>query len=137
MPTIAVLASAALALAIQAQAAPPLPSGGMRVPGIVETPGSVRLPITVEVRSGGSSNSTYRRDLDDAHREIDRRRDNGELTRREARALRREATMIANLADRYGRDGLSDSELRELEMHAQTLRTQTVVRAAQASPQIP
>ena len=137
MSSIAVLASVALSLAVQAQVAPGHPPGSVHVPGIVETPGSVRLPITVEVRSDGSGNSTYRRDLDDALDEIDRRRENGELTRREARQLRREAAMIDNLAERYGRDGLSDSELRDLEMHAQTLRSQAVVRAARPSPRQP
>jgi hypothetical protein len=97
------------------------------MPGIVETPGSTRLPITVEVR-GSSGDSTYAGDLREARREIDRRRDRGELTRREARELRREVSMLYTLAHRYGRDGLSQSERRELDMQAQTVRSQAAVR---------
>ena len=129
--TAVVLASAALSLAVQATLAPGQPSGGARVPGIVETPGSVRLPGTVEVRPG-TSDPFVERELREARREIDRRRDNGELSRREARELRRESRRIDSLAQRYGRDGLSDSERRELEMHAQALRSHTAVRGDRA-----
>ena len=126
MPSI-VLASAVLSLAIQAQGAPHLPPGAIRTPGIVEAPGGTRWPVAVVVR-GRTGDSTFGRDLREARREIDRRRENGELTRREARQLRREVAMISTLAQRYGRDGLSDSERRELDMHAQTVRTRSAIR---------
>jgi len=135
MQSTAVLASVALLLGAQAQVAPLQPPANARMPGIVEKPGSTRTPGFLEVRgnTGGARDSTYQRDLRKVHRDIDRRRDNGELTKREARQLRREAAMIARLADRYGRDGLSASESRELDMHAQTLRSQAAIRGTHSS----
>lgn len=53
---------------------------------------------------------------------IDRARDGGLLSRREARQLHREARLIGRAARRYGRDGLSLSERRELETRTQVLR---------------
>ncbi|UIJ46467.1 hypothetical protein LZK98_05835 [Sphingomonas cannabina] len=49
-------------------------------------------------------------------------RDSGALTKRESRHLRREADQIDTLAGRYGADGLSDSESRELDMRVRALR---------------
>lgn len=69
------------------------------------------------------------RELRDTRRRIDRARESGALTRREARALKREARRIEAAAVRYGRDGLSDSERRELEVRTRVLREQ----AARAS----
>lgn len=61
--------------------------------------------------------------LGEARARIKAGRSRGELTKREARALRRDAAMIETLADRYGADGLSDSERRELDMRTGVLRT--------------
>ncbi len=55
---------------------------------------------------------------------IDEGRKQGDLSKREARALRREARQIGTLADRYGQDGLSDSEIRELETRTRVLQNQ-------------
>ena len=113
MQSTAILASLALLFGVQTQVAPHQPSGNARVPGIVERPGSPRMPGNIEVRGnpGNSSDSTYRRDLREVSKDIDRRRKNGELTRREARELRRAAARIGNLADRHhargGQDGRS------------------------------
>jgi len=49
-------------------------------------------------------------------------RRSGELTKREARGLKREAGMIGTLSDRYAVDGLSDSERRELETRVEVER---------------
>ncbi|HEX8240327.1 MAG TPA: hypothetical protein VF574_11365 [Allosphingosinicella sp.] len=62
------------------------------------------------------------RELRDIEGRIDRARDRGDLTRREARGLEREARAIDRLAERYGRDGLSPSERAELENRARYLR---------------
>ena len=70
------------------------------------------------------------RDLRDIEGRIDRARDNGFLSRREARQLRREARVIASLAGRYAQDGLSGSERRELENRTFYLRG----RVAAAGP---
>ena len=62
------------------------------------------------------------RELRDIDRRIERARDSGRLSGREARSLRREARAIGRLARRYGRDGLSPSERAELEARAAYLR---------------
>ena len=52
---------------------------------------------------------------------VRRARDNGLISRREARQLRREARAIERMAARYGADGLSPAERSELELRAQAL----------------
>jgi len=66
--------------------------------------------------------------LGEARERIKAGRARGELTKQEARALRRDAAMIETLADRYGADGLSESERRELDMRAEVLRTLTAAQ---------
>jgi hypothetical protein len=56
------------------------------------------------------------KELRDIDRSIDRARDGGRISGREARRLDREARAIGRLARRYGRDGLSPSERAELEV---------------------
>lgn len=120
-----VLASVALAFAGQSYPAPP-PSAGP-LPGIVEPSGGTRFPGPVTMHFEGDDGA-FRHDLREARREVDRRRRNGEISRHEARQMRREIALIDRVAERYGRDGLSDSERRELAMHAQVLRSQAAVR---------
>lgn len=67
-------------------------------------------------------------DLREARKRISNGRDTGQLSKREARALRREAGQISALAERYARDGLSDSERRELDMRTQVLRDLTAAQ---------
>jgi len=55
-------------------------------------------------------------------RRIERARERGTISRREARQLKREARQIGHLAHRYGRDGLSEAERAELATRAQVLR---------------
>jgi len=62
------------------------------------------------------------RELDDLRGDIRRARDNGWLSRREARRLDREARRISSAAARYGRDGLSGSERDELRARSEALR---------------
>ena len=62
------------------------------------------------------------RDVRDIRDRVDRARDNGTLSRREARRLDRQARQIGQLARRYGRDGLSPWEKNELEARARYLR---------------
>jgi hypothetical protein len=54
---------------------------------------------------------------------IDDAREAGRISRGEARAYRREARAIRALARRYGRDGLSRSEVTELRFRAQVLNS--------------
>ena len=62
------------------------------------------------------------RDVDDIRDRIDDGRDSGALTRREARHLDRQARGLSWRARLYGRDGLSESEARELQARANYLR---------------
>ncbi|WP_423605537.1 hypothetical protein [Sphingomonas sp. MS122] len=65
------------------------------------------------------------RELGQADRSIRDGRESGQLSRREARALRRESRQIAVLEERYMRGGLSDSERAELETRIHALRSVT------------
>lgn len=76
-------------------------------------------PIAVDGRMPGPGPG---REVGDIRARIDRGRDGGALTRREARKYDREARQIGVLAKRYGQDGLSAAEARELDMRARVLR---------------
>jgi len=76
--------------------------------------------------------STVGHDLRETRKRISNGRDSGQLSKREARALRREAGQISALADRYAHGGVSDSERRELEMRAQVLRDLTAAQRLRA-----
>lgn len=90
-------------------------------------PPSDRMPGISDMGTA-AQRSTVDHDLRETRARIRDGRDAGQLSKREARALRREAGQISTLADRYGRDGLSDSERRELEMRAQVLRDLTAAQ---------
>lgn len=62
------------------------------------------------------------RELRQIRHGIDRAREAGLISSREARQLRREARMIGRLGHRYSHGGLSDSERRELQTRTQLLR---------------
>jgi hypothetical protein len=55
-------------------------------------------------------------------------RESGQLTRREARALRRETARIGSLQNRYGRGGLSVSESSFLAAQVEGLRGKVVAK---------
>lgn len=105
----------------QAQFMPRTPPPGDRMPGISDT-GTM------------SSEPSMGRDLRRARDFIDQGREDGGLSKKEARALRREARQIDTLAERYGRDGLSGSEQRELDMRVQVLRAQTIAQRSSGKP---
>lgn len=65
---------------------------------------------------------TVGRDVRDLRQRVDRARESGAISRREARRLDREARLIRRLAARYGRDGMSASEKAELEARSRYLR---------------
>ena len=58
-------------------------------------------------------------------------RRSGQLTRSEARALRRERASISTLEERFASGGLSDSEKAELQTRVEILRSNTVARRSQ------
>ena len=120
-------ASALLILALPAAAqaiteqAPARNSG--RMPGIVERhPGTTRLPGSIEIRAI-PGDPFVAHDLREARETIDRRYERGELTRREARRLRREVRLVDRLRYRYAADGLRADERAELALRAQELRS--------------
>ena len=69
----------------------------------------------------GTSAVLYLRNLDDARRSVSDRRRSGDLTKSEARALKKQQRVLEALGDRYAADGLSESEERELAMLSQAL----------------
>lgn len=124
----------ALPFGAQAQMASPQTAPGTRLSGIAGPAGdttdrSRELRRIVERQrhasrindTSGAYDAAVSRELHEAYEDIDRRRENGELTKREARQLRREASRIAELSDIYALDGLSHAERSELRMHASVL----------------
>ena len=65
------------------------------------------------------------RELGQADRNIREGHESGQLSRREARPLRRESRQIAVLERRYARGGLSESERAELQSRVAALRSVT------------
>jgi hypothetical protein len=115
-----ILALPTAAHAITEQAGAP---DSRRLPGIVErNPGTTRLPGQIEIRAV-PGDPYVAHDLREARETIERRRDNGELTRREARRLRREVRTVSRLSYRYSSNGLRDDERAELALRAQELRS--------------
>lgn len=96
-------AVAALPCTALAQVAEPSPPASEHLPGVTVT-------------SSGEGDAVFTHQLRHARERIERGQDEGRLTRREAKALRREASRIDVFADRFGQDGLSDAERRELEV---------------------
>ena len=100
-------------------------SADVRHSGIAERhPGTTRLPGAVDIRVG-AGDPVVAQDLRETRRTIERRRDNGELSRREARQLRREVRVVERLTYRYGQDGLRADERRELALRASVLRARS------------
>lgn len=136
------IAAAVLALALpstaQAQFTPqPLPRTGYGLPPIAGGDTTRQAPIALERRLDDGPGPaaidprpvvgpiTVGRELDRARRDIERLRDSGELSRSEVKQLRREARRIDAMTERYGRDGFSEFERRELELRASELRNRT------------
>ncbi len=98
-----------------AQFVPRSPPSGDRMPGIVD-------------RGTTPAQPTIGRELLKSRNQIRQGQKDGDLSKREARALRREARQIDALADRYSADGLSDSERRELDMRVRALQSLTAAQ---------
>ncbi len=95
---------------------------------------ALSAPATAQIRdpSGGVRWPAPRpalpgvaRELGQADRNIREGRESGQLSKREARQLRRESRQIAVLEERYARGGLSESERAELESRVAALRSVT------------
>ena len=129
-----VAAAVLLAVPITAQAqfrSQPMPAADARLPGIVDRtpPSGHRPPGFIEVRIV-PGDRTVQHDLREARETIDRRYENGELTRREARQLRRELRIVSRLQYRYGHDGMRADERAELALLAQELRSRAAAPTA-------
>lgn len=70
----------------------------------------------------------FGRDLGRINDSIRNGRDSGQLSRREARALRREGTRIGGLQERWARGGLSASERAALRGQVEALRSRVVIQ---------
>jgi hypothetical protein len=93
---------------------------------IWRNPADTRLPdMLVTVRPDESG---VGREVRDIRGRIDDGRDAGVLSRRDARRLDREARYLGRLGERYGRDGLSDAERRELDIRSRVLRERVDAR---------
>lgn len=71
-------------------------------------------------------------EVDQIRSNIRKGRDRGQLSRKQAKDLRREASELDSLASRYGRDGMSDSEQAELRNRAEVLRAITSAKRSGA-----
>jgi hypothetical protein len=96
------------------------PAGAQFAPGPT-APSDPRPRAPMVVRDATATIGVWR-DIGDIRDRIDRGRESGAISKREARQLRREARLIDALGQRYADDGLSDSERRELDARALYLR---------------
>ncbi|KQU48131.1 hypothetical protein ASG67_12375 [Sphingomonas sp. Leaf339] len=87
---------------------------------------SPRLPVE---RAAGP---TINDEVADVRQRVDTARDNGALSKREARGLRRETASVGLLASMYGENGLSDAERRELDGRMQVVRDNVVITRTRA-----
>ena len=101
-----VLAAASFALFATAPAEARI-SGGTASPW----PTPLRQPFPVHP----SSTPSLGGQVDKLENKVERARENGLISRGEARQLRRDARLIDRLGHRYARDGLSQSERAELQ----------------------
>jgi hypothetical protein len=69
----------------------------------------------------GTSAMLYLRNLEDIRSSVSDRRRSGDLSKSEARALKKQQRVLQALGERYAEDGLSASEERELAMLSQAL----------------
>jgi hypothetical protein len=67
-------------------------------------------------------NAGWRGELREIDRRIRHARENGEISRREARALRRQVTLIWSIGNAYAANGYTDSELYALDSQTFALR---------------
>lgn len=98
-------------------------------------PDDTQLPGIAVTHAASSNEADIAHQLKDARDTIRRGRKNGELTRHEAKQLKREAGYLDELSARYGKDGMSDPERRELELRTSVLQNDAnLQRATQAPP---
>jgi len=80
-------------------------------------------PATAQYRGGNNNGGAgIERQIDQIEQQIDRLRDRRLISNAEAMRLSRQAEQIDRLHDRYRRNGLSQSEHRDLTQRIQNLR---------------
>ena len=84
--------------------------------------GSASISGGMPARMQPSTWTPPNRETDRIRDDVRNGRQSGQLTRREARQLRRESFQIDGLQARFRRDGISDSEAAELATRRQLLR---------------
>jgi len=90
---------------------------------VSRTPSSDAFRPNPSIAQRGPSSPGIWRDMSDIRDRIDTARSTGEISRAEARQYRREVWAIDGLAARFGRDGMSDAEQRELTTRTLYLRS--------------
>ena len=110
----------ALVLSLIALAAPSAPAAAQFVPRPSYPPVAPADPFLPDSRLPGPG---VWQDVGFLHDRIDRARDAGLLSRREARRFSRQASRIADRAFTYGRDGLSSSERAELQSRTRAVES--------------
>ncbi|HVJ00338.1 MAG TPA: hypothetical protein VM657_14870 [Sphingomonas sp.] len=90
--------------------------------GITSRPNEpeLRRPIALDAGVDG--------DIHDIRQRIKDGRKSGQLSRHDAKALRRNAALIGEMNDRFARDGLSAVEQAELQTRVEVLRAQVDYR---------
>lgn len=91
--------------------------------------GDIRLPAPVNPTVERSV--SVRREVSDIRDDIRTGRETGQLSRREARALRGQAGWIRRASTRFGRDGYSYAELSLLRSRIEALRSAVVAKRSQ------
>ena len=80
-----------------------------------------------------ASTPSFDRGIGKARHEIRDARRAGQLTREDAKALRREQRLIGALQRRYASDGMSDSERAEIATRLELLRNDTIARRSRST----
>ena len=96
--------------------------------------GPIAGPPAPTPRALPTYNGVTATELRDLRREIGKGRDRGELSRKQTRQLRREASEVAMLEQRYAAGGLSDAERAELRARVEVLRVLTRRKRSDAWP---
>lgn len=96
---------------------------------LLAAPSVAQITISgVYQAGGGQRGQELLRQLNRVDRQIDRARDEDQLSRREARALNREARQVETLSARYAQGGLSEAEAAELQFRISALNGQIGTR---------
>lgn len=124
------LAIAAFALVFTAMPASAQFVGSMRgLSGSPSLRGEIRRPVPAD--AGLVRSVSVSREVRDIRDDIDAGRRAGQLSRSEARALRREGYRIQSMSARFAQGGYSEAEVALLRGRTEALRSATVAKRSQ------